>query len=105
MEHLWYDTSHHPECSDNSIFAILFLQLHQSADEYPRGSYGIQHRFMPGTAHYVWMYSKEKDGVYEELKAPHVRNFVPSRAGFYKVKATDRVYSCESSLAHCLQQD
>lgn len=52
--------------------------------------------FMPGTAHYVWMYSKEKDGVYEELKAPHVRNFVPSRAGFYKVKATDRVYSCES---------
>ena len=52
--------------------------------------------FMPGTVHYVWMYSKEKDGVYEELKAPQVRNFVPSRAGFYKVKATDRVYSCES---------
>lgn len=52
--------------------------------------------FLPGTVQYVWMYSKEKDGVYEELKAPHVRNFVPSRAGFYKVKATDRVYSCES---------
>lgn len=52
--------------------------------------------FLPGTVHFVWLYSKEKDGVYEELKAPHVRNFVPSRAGFYKVKATDRVYSCES---------
>lgn len=52
--------------------------------------------FLPGTVHYVWMYSKEKDGVYEELKVPQVRNFVPSRAGFYKVKATDRVYSCES---------
>ena len=52
--------------------------------------------FMPGTTQYIWMYSKEKDGVYEELKAPQVRNFVPSRAGFYKVKATDRVYSCES---------
>ncbi len=52
--------------------------------------------FMPGTVQYVWLYSKERDGVYEEVKAPHVRNFVPSRAGFYKVKATDRVYSCES---------
>ncbi len=52
--------------------------------------------FLPGTAHYVWMYSKEKDGIYNEVNAPHVRNFVPSRAGFYKVKATDRVFSCES---------
>lgn len=52
--------------------------------------------FMPGTTQYIWMYSKEKDGVYEELKVPFSRKFVPTRAGFYKVKATDKVYSCES---------
>lgn len=43
-KHLRHDTSHYPQCTDLDIFAVLLLQLYQSADEYHRGSYRLHHR-------------------------------------------------------------
>ncbi len=61
--------------------------------------------FLPNSALYYWQYSKTKDGEYKEVKAPQFRNFIPEKAGFYKVLVTDGVFSCTSEPVEVLSKN
>ncbi len=61
--------------------------------------------FLPNSALYHWLYSKTREGDYKEVEAPQFRNFIPEKAGFYKVHVTDGVFSCESEPVEVLSKN
>jgi hypothetical protein len=68
--------------------------------------------FVDGTCRYEWYYSRTKDGHYQLAPETQGVHFVPAHTGFYKVKATDGVFSAFSSpvkvnqnTEHCISAD